>query len=163
MTLTTTRRRIGFAIIAMVLAASIATIAAGQLWLRDQRQGDARRDAALVAAESTVTSVLSYDYRRLEQDVDETTPLLTGDAKSQYLDVQTPLERSAPRLKAVVVADVKSAAVLDADDQSATVLLFVNQTSGSRKLSEPQLDQSRIVVTLERIAGEWLIATLAAI
>ena len=147
----------------IVLVAALVVIATGQWW-RHERRADADRDAAIRdAAESAVTAVLSYDYRRLPSGVADTKPLLTGDAEKQYLDVQKPLARSAPGLKAVVSAEVKSLALVQSDDDSARVLLFVDQLSQSKKLSRPQLDQSRVVVTLARKDDHWLVSTLAAI
>jgi Mce-associated membrane protein len=157
------RRRIAVGVTALMLAASLATIIAGQAWLHSQRQTESLHTDAIDAAQATVTSVLSYDYRRLAAAVEATTPLLTGDAKAQYIEVQEPLQRSAPRMKSVVTAEVNAATVLEVDEDSARVLLFVNQTSTSKNVREPQLDQSRILVTMENIDGEWLVATLAAI
>lgn len=147
----------------IVLVVALAVIVAGQLWLRGERSADDREAEVRDAAEAAVTAVLSYDYRRLEEGVEDTMPLLTGDAEAQYEEVQRPLAASAPRLKAVVTAQVNAAAVLEADEESARVLLFVNQVSMSRKLAEPETDQSRVVVTMERHDGGWLVSALAAI
>lgn len=106
--------------------------------------------------------MLSYDHRRLEAGRKETLPLLTGDAAAQYDDVQEPLARTAPRLESVVDADVRATTVLEHDEDSAEVLLFVDQLASSKKLSQPQLDQSRVVVTLVRKEDRWLISSLAA-
>lgn len=157
------RRTLVLAVSGVVLVAALAVIVAGQLWLRAQRAEDDRSAEVRAAAETAVTAVLSYDYRRLEEGTADTTPLLTGDAEAQYLEVQTPLAESAPRLRAVVTAEVNEATVLEADEESARVLLFVDQLSSSRKLTEPQLDQSRVVVTMEREGDSWLVSTLAAI
>ncbi|MFC7495152.1 MULTISPECIES: hypothetical protein [unclassified Nocardioides] len=158
------RRRTVLVVVAgVVLVAALAVIAVGQ-WSLHERRGEERRVAAIRdAAESAVTAVLSYDYRRLEAGVADTTPLLTGDAEREYADVQEPLARSAPGLKAVVSADVKESTVLESDDDNARVLLFVDQLSQSRRIERPQLDQSRVVVTMEREGDDWLVSTLAAV
>ncbi|HYG95300.1 MAG TPA: hypothetical protein VD859_17115 [Nocardioides sp.] len=158
-----TRRTLLLLVTGVILVAALAVIVAGQLWLRGQRADEDREAAVRDAAEGAVTAVLSYDYRRLEDGMEETTPLLTGDAETQYLEVGKPLLESAPRLRAVVTAEVKAATVLESDDDSARVLLFVDQLSSSKKLSQPQLDQSRVVVTMERKDDRWLVSTLAAI
>lgn len=146
-----------------ITSALLIAIAVGQWWLHEQRVADQRETAVRKAAETTVTAVLSYDYRRLEAGATDTAPLLTDDAKDQYLELQEPLARSAPRSKAIVAAEVKTSTVLESDTNSARVLLFVDQTSSSENLAQPQLDQSRIVVTLKRSGDNWLISTLAAI
>ncbi|MEZ0579432.1 hypothetical protein [Nocardioides sp. MH1] len=157
------RRRLALAALGLLLAACLAVVAAGNWWLHQQRRDDDRVDDVASTAATTVTAVLSYDYRRLQAGMDSTTPLLTGDAEKQYVELQQPLLRTAPKLKAVVSADVKATTVLESDDDSARVLLFVDQTSTSKKLTEPQLDQSRILVTLTRSGDHWLVSTLAAI
>jgi Mce-associated membrane protein len=157
------RRRLLLAALGALLAACLAVVAAGQWWLHQQRSEVDRTSDVRDAAETAVTAVLSYDYRRLQPGMDETTPLLTGDAKKQYVELQQPLLTSAPKLRAVVQAEVRTTTVLQSDDDSARVLLFVDQTSTSKKLTEPQLDQSRVLVTLERSGDHWLVSTLAAI
>jgi Mce-associated membrane protein len=157
------RRRVGVALLTLTLAAALAVVVAGQLWLRAERSDDDTARAAREAAERAVTAALSYDYRRLADGRADTEPLLTGDAAEQYAEVLDPLARSAPRLHAVVVAEVKTATILDARDDAVEVLLFVDQVADSNKLSEPQLDQSRVVVTVVREGERWLVSTLRAV
>ncbi|HEX4190017.1 MAG TPA: hypothetical protein VHZ06_03415 [Marmoricola sp.] len=159
----TVRRRIVLALVALVLVAGIAVSAWGQLWLHGQHQDDSRRADALAAAKAGTTQILSYDYRRLAAGAKQTSALLTGAALSQYHDVQAPLQKAAPGLKAVVTAQVKVATVLSSGDETARVLLFVDQTSTSTKLTAPQLDQSRVVVGLVRRHGDWLISSISAV
>ncbi|GAA4811726.1 hypothetical protein ACFQ0K_04205 [Nocardioides caeni] len=150
------------ALVALTVVA-VAAIVAGQLWLRGQSSEDDRAKDIRAVADRAVTAVLSYDYRRLDAGAADAEKLLTGDAKTQYAEVQAPIARTAPKLEAVVTADVKSMTVLEHDDDSARVLLFVDQLSSSTKLTEPQLDQSRVVVTLTRSGSSWLVSTLAAV
>lgn len=149
--------------IGLVLVLCLAGIGWGQWWLHGERAADHREAEVLSAAEHGTSLVLSYDYRRLAAGSRDTEVLLTGDALRQYRDVQAPLVKAAPGLKAVVEADVKTATVLSAADDSARVLLFVDQTSTSKKLAQPQLDQSRIVVSLTRKGGAWLIESISAV
>lgn len=157
------RRTVAMAVAGMVTTTALAAVVAGQLWLRGERGEDELAGTVRDAADRTVTAVLSYDYRRIEADMSETAPLLSGDAKAQYLEVQKPLMETAPKLRAVVSAEVKASTVLAHDEDAARVLLFVDQLSSSKKLDQPQLDQSRVVVTLAREGDQWLVSTLAAI
>lgn len=157
------RRTALLVVAALLTIAALAAVVVGQLWLHGQRSSDDRAAAVREAADRAVTAVLSYDYRRIEAGMEKTADLLTGDAQTQYVDVQEPLLATAPQLKAVVTAEVKSSTVLEHDEESARVLLFVDQLSSSKKLTQPQLDQSRVVVTLTREDGRWLVSTLSAI
>lgn len=151
---------VGAAILAVV---ALAVIVTGQLWLHGQHAADDRAVAVREAADKAVTAELSYDYRRLAAGRDETLPLLTGAARTEYDEVHAQVSATAPTLQAVVTAKVKASTVLEHDDSSARVLLFVDQLSSSKKLKQPNLDQSRVVVTLTREGDSWLVSSLAAI
>jgi Mce-associated membrane protein len=58
---------------------------------------------------------------------------------------------------------VKTTTVLQSGENSARVLLFVDQLSSSTQLKTPQVDQSRIVVTVSRSGGRWLVSSLSAV
>lgn len=158
-----TRLRIVAGALGLVLLLAIGAVGWGQWWLHDQHRADDRAAAAKRAADDAVTAVLSYDYRRLQAGMDATNKLLTGDARTQYADLAKPLLTSAPKLHAVMQAQVKNSTVLACDADSARVLLFVDQTASSTKLAKPQLDESRIVVTMKRLGGRWLVSSLAAV
>ncbi len=161
--MTSLRGRLGLALAALLLLGCLVVIVWGQVWLHDQRADDARRTDALSAAKHGATMILSYDYRRLAEGSRQTEKLLTGNALSQYRGVQAPLAQAAPGLHAVVTADVKTATVLSSGTDSARVLLFVDQTSTSTRLTQPQLDQSRVVVTLTKHHGVWLVSSISAV
>jgi len=158
-----TRPRAVSLVLLALLVVALGAIGWGQWWLHQQHRDDDRAAAAQHAATDTVTAVLSYDYRRLRADIDATEPLLTGDAKAQYADLSAPLLKTAPPIHAVMQAAVKSSTVLESSASSARVLLFVDQTASSTKLAKPQLDQSRILVTMKHTNGTWLVADLSAI
>ncbi|HWI42935.1 MAG TPA: hypothetical protein VNS81_04910 [Nocardioides sp.] len=157
------RRTALLALASLLLLGALLATAVGQVWLHGQRADDDRAKEVRAAADHAVTAVLSYDYRRLQAGSEETAPLLTGDAADQFEEVQKPLRSTAPRLEAVVTAEVRASTVLASDESSARVLLFVDQVSSSKKLKQPHLDQSRVVVTLTHKDGHWLVATLSAV
>jgi Mce-associated membrane protein len=159
----TRRRAVVTGVLAALLVACLAALVWGQVWLHDRRIEDDRKADVLAAAKHGTSLVLSYDYRRLAAGGRETKSLLTGAALKQFQEVQAPLVKAAPGLKAVVSATVKAATVLDSEDRSARVLLFVDQTSTSTKLTAPRVDQSRIVVNLTRSHGDWLISSISAV
>lgn len=158
-----TKQRMALVVLSVVATIAIVLIVVGQLWLRGQAADDDRDTAISEAADRAVTTMLSYDYRRLEAGAAAAPEVLTGDAKAQYVEAQAPVAKTAVKLESVVTADVKALTVLDQDDDSARVLLFVNQLSSSTQLSEPQLDQSRVVITLTRSGSTWLVSTIAAV
>lgn len=167
------RNRRHVTIAAAVIAVCLAVTLAGQIWLHEHRTtAPATASAATspggtaeVAAAATggVTAVLSYDYRHLDADIKHTVPLLTGKALHDYRSLLGDLRRTAPKLHSAIRAEVRSVAVLQSGAHRAKVLLFVDQTSTSTKLSQPQLDQSRILATLRHTGDRWLIDSVKAI
>jgi Mce-associated membrane protein len=158
------RGRIVLTAVAVVLTVVALVVAvAGQVWLHGRAADDRRERSAREAAETAVAAVLSYDYRSLEANLAATRTLLTGDARQQYDDVSKPLLATAPGIHAITKAQVKTTAVLQSGERSARVLLFVDQLSSSTSLKTPRLDQSRIVVTVTRSGGRWLVSSLSAV
>jgi Mce-associated membrane protein len=147
----------------VLTVAALVVAVAGQVWLHGRTADDRRERSAREAAETAVAAVLSYDYRSLEANLASTRTLLTGDARQQYDDVSKPLLATAPGIHAITKAQVKTATVLQSGERSARVLLFVDQLSSSTSLKTPQLDQSRIVVTVTRTGGRWLVSSLSAV
>lgn len=156
-------RVLGLGLVGALTIAAIGVIIGGQLWLDSHHRTDVRRHAVTAAATKAVTAALSYDYRHLAADKATTEAQLSGDVLKQYRQVQTPLAESAPALHAVVVATVVQKSVLRVAGDSAAVLLFVDQRSTSTRLPGGRLDQSRVLVTLVRRHGHWLVDALKAV
>jgi Mce-associated membrane protein len=156
-------RRVLTAGAVLLLAAAVAVAVAGQWWLHQRRDDDARKEAVRRAADHAVSTVLSYDYRHLQEGINASRGLLTGSARKQFADLARPLQTTAPRLQAQVTARVHAAAVLSMHPSSARVLLFVDQRSTSKNLTSPRVDQSRIAVTLVSRGGRWLVDDLSAV
>jgi Mce-associated membrane protein len=43
------------------------------------------------------------------------------------------------------------------------VLLFVNQTTTSTRLDGPKVDLNRVVLTLDRVDGKWLVSKVVGL
>lgn len=155
-------RTITLAAAAALLVTLIAVMAAQVISLHGNHVDDARSNEADAAAVRAVTATLSYDYRHLAADQATARQGLIDDARVEYEKVMPALARTAPKLHAVVKAQVVAHSVMSLGGDTARVLLFVDQTSTSAKLTRPQLDQSRVVVTLVRRGGEWLVSSLQA-
>ncbi len=123
---------------------------------------DRARDNGLAAAASGLPTVLTYDYRHLEEDFARAESLLTPRFRKEYDDTTAKqVEPLAAKYKATSTADVTAAAVVDAQVDRVVVLVFVNQAVTNSNLSAPRLDRSRINVTVVRSGDRWLIDKLA--
>ena len=45
---------------------------------------------------------------------------------------------------------------------SVRILAFVDQTTTSAKLTRPQIDQSRVILTMSQVDGRWLVSKVEA-
>ena len=159
---------------ALVVAAVLALLTIGALVAVGILAVDAReaaavsdtRDQAPAAAERASKAILSYDYRRLAADRKRAGSFLTDDYAEEYEKTFSLLEKqkdgtpgAAVQTKTVVTANVLGSAVIDAEDDEARVLVFVNQVS-KRPDREPQIFQNRVAVKMEKDGNRWLVDDL---
>lgn len=122
--------------------------------------------AASSVAERAVAAVLGYDYRRLEADRDRALTFLTPEYQKTYEKIFDGLingTEQAPggaiKTKAVVTSTVRSTAVVDADEDTVRVLVFVDQQPTTNGKQQPVL-ANRVVATMVRTDGTWLLDNL---
>jgi Mce-associated membrane protein len=136
------------------------------------REGDAlsderARSAAAVAAKQAVETVLSYDYRTIDDDIANARADATGEFAEQYAASAEQLADQAGQTRAIVQATASQPAVVAAEGDQVVVLLFVDQASVKQldDAASPatRIDQSRVRVTMSRVGDRWLISQLAAL
>ena len=164
----TPERRAG-ALVAVAVAAVVAVLVAGLAAVAATRTShrtavDTAGENALDAATSAVATVLSYDYRHLDQDFRTAESRLTPRFRKQYIATTAKgVQPLADKYKAISTAQVTSAGLVSATPDRVTVLVFVAQTVTNSQLTAPRLDRSRINVTMARTGGHWLIDGLSPI
>jgi hypothetical protein len=124
---------------------------------------DSVKRAALVAATDATQKVLSYSHASLDEDVEAARALLAGEMLEQYDDTMAGIRPRTGEDRVVVAATVVAASIISAAQDDATVLLFVNQETRGRHLAQPRVDLNRVVVTLRRDDGDWLVTALDAL
>lgn len=144
----------------VLVVAAVGTAAAIYviLYRPDQRVGDATAHRAIQAASDGTVAVLSYSFDHLNRDFNNGKAHLTGGFLAYYSrftnDVVAP---TAQQGQLTATAKVIRAAVSDLHPDSATVLVFVDQTTASPKKKDPENTQSSVLVTLKNVDGSWLI------
>ncbi len=165
----------GLAILGVLAAAAVilAVFLAADL---NERADDAARSAdsfnpedgtaASSVAERAVAAVLAYDYRNMAADRDRALTFLTPEYQKTYEKIFDGLingTEQAPggaiKTKAVVSAEVLSTAVVDADENTARVLVFVNQQPTTNGKQQALLS-NRVVATMVLRDGTWLLDKL---
>lgn len=148
-------------LLAVILLAATATFTV--LHLREERITQARASAT-AAAQHAVPVLLSYDHKTLARETKTRVGMLTGSFKADYAklmrDVVLP---SAKKSALITTSTVVSAGVEpDATPDRVTLLMFVNQSTGSEG-KPPSKAGSRVRVTMERPADDWLVSSLKPI
>ncbi|MEE3753898.1 hypothetical protein [Mycobacterium intracellulare] len=149
-------------IVAATLVIAAVGVAAGVyffLYRPDQQVGDAAAHRAIQAASDGAVAALSYSYEHLNRDLNNAKSHLTGDFLTYYSkfadEVVAP---TAQKGQLTATAKVIRAAVSELHPDSATVLVFVDQTTASVQKKDPDKTQSSILVTLTKVDGSWLIS-----
>jgi len=149
-------------ILLVALDAVLGVVLVRTRGIGEDEQG--RRDA-IGAARNAARLVLSYDYRRLDKDVQAALATTTGDFRDEYSRTTAALKKDGvpTRYKAVVVSEVSDAAVVAGGRHRAQVLVFVNQLSTSTLSTAPKVTKSRVLMRLVNKDGRWLVEEVDAI
>lgn len=154
------RKRLGAILLAVALVASAGVAA----WLyffsyRVDQQTDAdARQVAVEAAETGTIALLSYSPESLDKDFAAAKSHLTGDFLDYYTQFTEQIVTPAAKEKQVKTsAAVVQAAVAELASDSATVLVFVNQTTVSKENPDGAFAASAVKVGMTKNDGRWLI------
>jgi Mce-associated membrane protein len=122
--------------------------------------------AALSQANHDVKDILSYDYRKIDSDVNTAKAEITGQLLTDYNSTATKLLKQAASIKAIVTATVSAQAVESADhgDGRVTVLMYIDQESvkqlAGQKTPSTRIDPLRVRVTMNKVHGAWKASNL---
>ncbi|MDF1601962.1 hypothetical protein [Nocardioides sp. YIM 152315] len=126
----------------------------------DRRHAEAEQERygdVLAAARDEIEAFVNIDYRKAQESIDAVAAGATGDFAKQYDSSTKEVLEILTRAKSVMDGEVLWAGVVDADSDSASVIVAttgtVSNTSTDRK---PVARQFRIKVDLVREDDEWL-------
>ena len=103
--------------------------------------------------------MLSYSPDSLDKDFAAAKSNLTGDFLSYYTQFTEQIVTPAAKEKSVkTTASVVRAAVSEIHPDSATVLVFINQTTTSKENPDGAFAASSVKVSLKKIDDRWLIS-----
>ena len=117
--------------------------------------------SALSAASDGTVAVLSYSPDTLDRDFSSAKSHLTGDFLKYYEQFTQQIVGPAAKQKGVKTTAVvlRAALIGEFHPDSATVLLFVNQTTQSKDRPEPTMTSSSVLATMTKADGQWLISS----
>lgn len=152
---------------AVLGAGGVAVAVAAVLLAVEARHDDAvqrARSAALAAATTEIRQILSYDYRSIGSDLARANSDTTGQFRGQFEVLASQLiSPAATQQHTVTKATVPNASVVSATADQVVVLLFIDQSTTSKTLNQPQQVASQVRVTMEHVGGRWLVAQFQAL
>jgi Mce-associated membrane protein len=149
--------------IACLMAAAFVVLAAvgGALyWQRVETRGEqAARDELAPLAQKQIPSVFNYDYKTVERNLTDASSMLTPEYRKEFEDrANSDIIPQAREREVVSQANVVGVGVMDAQRNSAAVMVYINRTmSDKSNRDQPIYDGSRLRVEYKRIDGKWLI------
>jgi Mce-associated membrane protein len=160
-------------VLALVVAVAVASAVVAFFMHRSNsdtralRAVESARQDAVAAAMQDVPKILGYDYRHLSSDMAAAKALSTGQFLRDYSSTAQKVLASAPSVKGIVAATVADQAVIKAQPDRVTLLLFVDHESvkqlKGQKTPTTRIDPFRVQVTMSKVHGRWLVSDLEGI
>ncbi|MBT9256356.1 hypothetical protein KMZ32_17595 [Phycicoccus sp. MAQZ13P-2] len=145
-------------VVALVALALVLTVS-----LRDPgaRERDAR--AATAAARTSLEQLLSYSWKTLDAQAQRNAGLLTGSFRTEYATTMAgAIAPVAEKQKVTVQARSYEAGVMGQTPDTVTVQVFLNQAKTAEGEEQPSVDQNRVIATMRKVDGRWLVERLSA-
>ncbi|GAC1655035.1 MAG: Mce associated protein [Mycobacterium sp.] len=149
--------------IAGVMTAAFVGLAAVGGWLYWQRvetRGEqVARDELGPLAQKQIPAVFNYDYKTVERSLTDVYNLLTPEYRREFeTRANSAIIPQARQREVVSQANVVGVGVMDAQRNSAAVMVYINRTvSDKSSRDRPIYDGARLRVEYKRISGKWLI------
>ncbi|AFM19255.1 hypothetical protein Mycch_4553 [Mycolicibacterium chubuense NBB4] len=146
------------AVLLSVAFVGLAAVGGWLFWNRVELRGQqtTREELAPLAA-AQIPRVFGYDYQTVERSLNDVYPLLTPSYRHEFEDRATKdIIPQARDRQLVSQANVVGVGVLDAQRDSASVMVYMNRTV-TDKSRQPVYDGSRLRVDYQKVDGKWLI------
>lgn len=121
------------------------------------------RSAATAVAEQQAVTLLSYDYRTVDRQLEQARAGLSGPFLEEYTDLTSRVVAPAAKQQQITTrADVVESAVVSAEPDRVVTLLFVNQTTAAGGQGA-RVTGNRVRIELTKIGDRWLVSGLIPI
>jgi Mce-associated membrane protein len=150
----------GLAALVAVAFVSLAAVGGGLYWQRvETRSEQAARDELGPLAQQQIPTVFTYDYKTVERNLTDAYQMLTPEYRKEFEDrANSDIIPQARARELVSQANVVGVGVMDAQRDSAAVMVYINRTvSEKTNREQPIYDGARLRVDYKRIDGKWLI------
>jgi Mce-associated membrane protein len=151
---------IGIAGLVTAAFVGLAAVGGALYWQRVETRGEqAARDELVPLAQKQIPTVFNYDYKTVERSLTDAYNMLTPDYRREFEDrANSDIIPQAREREVVSQANVVGVGVMDAQRNSAAVMVYLNRTmSDKSNRDQPIYDGARLRVEYKRIDGNWLI------
>lgn len=120
------------------------------------------RSAAMQAASKLTQNALSYGYTSLAANMKMAEAGMTPNFSKQYQKVMAGVKAQTVNKKLILKASIVATSLISLTANKATALVFVDQVTSRAGTKKQQFDQNRVVVTLTRGGGDWVVSNMDA-
>jgi Mce-associated membrane protein len=115
----------------------------------------AKTQTAVDQASAALTAVLSYDYRKLDDNSQVAQDRGTPDFASKHGDAMDKLRGTATKQKQVVTAKVVAVGVRELHLDAATLVVFFDLTTARGDTNKSSTEGRAAQVGLKLVGGQW--------
>ncbi|MFI5730440.1 hypothetical protein ACIA49_10010 [Kribbella sp. NPDC051587] len=145
----------------LVIALAAATLSV--IALHKQRQDKSLREGAMKSARQLALDFTTYDYQTWDADSKRVLDDSTGQFRQEFEAGIAAVKADVGTNKATSKGDVKEAAVVSGDKDSAEVLVIVNAVVTNTASADGVERRYRIKLDMVREKGRWLTADLQVV
>jgi Mce-associated membrane protein len=148
------------AVLSVLLVLLRAAALVGALQLREAKQRDDARAAALVAARQEALNLTSIDGRDIDADLKRVLDDATGGFKADFAQRSKDLKTVLTENQVVAEGKVLEAALVRSDTQTATALVVVDSNVKNKAAPQGRSNTYRMQLDLEKHGNRWLTSAL---
>jgi Mce-associated membrane protein len=148
---------------AVAILALVAAVLAGLQW-QSLRSAAATRDQVNESAQEIAKQVTTFEGATIDQWVEETAAMSTGDYAEQVKRLFDQQFKTALRENEVTSeGTIVNTFTQNIDGNEAKAFVLARQTSRNAQRSQPVEDELRMEITMQREEGEWLASQVAVL
>lgn len=161
----TRRRRRPTAAAVLAVLGLAGTLVFGVLWARGGSGGTAASDSAVTAAaHSFLVDLTNFNAKSVDSDFNAITSMATGQFSTQAQkffnsSIRTQLENALAESR----GQIRNLYVQNDSGGKASVYAVVDQVYVNNKITTPQSDVLRIVVSLQQVGAHWMISNVTVL
>lgn len=134
---------------------------------REERAIDASSTKASAAAGRAAETIFSFRYDKLDQHLTESKALMTPGFQKEFDKIAPALTELAPQRQIVVEAQSRNAAALECGNEcsstKSSILVFLDQARLIGDSKVPTVFGNRVVVSMVKRDGAWLVNDVKAL